>query len=333
MANEPDTQLARVQEVKDMHEDSLLSLPNVVGVGIGQKVKGSKEQTDLAVVIYVKRKYATSSLNKSDTVPKTLSALDEVTIPPTAGIPEADTLKLDGASVQTDVKEIGEIVAQAYTARLRPAQPGYSLGHYQITAGTFGCLVTDACSPCRSYILSNNHVLANSNAASIGDPILQPGAYDGGVYPADRIARLARFVPIYFGADERYNLVDAALASPLDSRLVMPSIVGIGVPKGTREATVGMKVIKSGRTTQTTTGKVIDTNATVAVNFGSSGVAYFRNQIITDAMSQGGDSGSLLLSAEDQNAVGLLFAGSSEVTIHNHIKNVELALGVNVLTA
>lgn len=333
MATDPVSQLATVQEVKEAHEEELLRLPNVVGVGVGRKVSKGKERDELAVVVYVRRKYAESSLNKRDTVPKSLTAQAQVSVPPTAGILEADTLKLDGKSVPTDVKEVGDVVAQAYTARLRPAQPGYSVGHYKITAGTFGCLVRDACRPCRSYILSNNHVLANSNAASIGDPILQPGTYDGGAHPTDTIARLTRFVPIYFGSPERYNLVDAAIATPLDVRLVMGSIVGIGIPKGTREAEVDMRVVKSGRTTQTTTGKVIDVNATIAVGYGSSGIAYFRNQILTSNMSQGGDSGSLLLSADDQRAVGLLFAGSSEITVHNHIKNVELALGIEILSA
>ncbi|MBW2739249.1 MAG: hypothetical protein JRE64_10480 [Deltaproteobacteria bacterium] len=48
----------------------------------------------------------------------------------------------------------------------------------------------------RSVILSNNHVLANSNAAEIGDPVLQPGPHDGGRYPEDHIADLEQFVPI-----------------------------------------------------------------------------------------------------------------------------------------
>ena len=93
-----------------------------------------------------------------------------------------------------------------------------------------------------------------------------------------------------------------------------------------------MEVVKSGRTTQTTTGKVTGLNATVAVNYGV-GVAYYRNQIITTNMSQGGDSGSLLLSKADRKATGLLFAGSSVVTIHNNIANVLMALGVEVVTA
>jgi hypothetical protein len=50
-------------------------------------------------------------------------------------------------------------------------------------------------------------------------------------------------------------------------------------------------------------------------------------------MSQGGDSGSLLLSRADQMATGLLFAGSSSVTIHNNITNVIMALKISIVTA
>ena len=63
------------------------------------------------------------------------------------------------------------------------------------------------------------------------------------------------------------------------------------------------------------------------------GVAYFRNQIFTKAMSQGGDSGSLLLSRADQKATGLLFAGSPQVTVHHNIANVLMALDVDLITA
>ncbi len=47
-------------------------------------------------------------------------------------------------------------------------------------------------------ILSNNHVLANSNAARLGDAILQPGVYDGGKFPQDHIADLLEFVTLNF---------------------------------------------------------------------------------------------------------------------------------------
>ena len=182
---------------------------------------------------------------------------------------------------------------------LRPARPGYSIGHFRITAGTFGCLVRDTCPPCRIHILSNNHVLADSNSAAIGDPILQPGRHDGGTVASDTIARLTRFVPIRFGDPDRYNLIDAALATPGDLRDVIASVVGLGIPNGVEEATLGLDVVKSGRTTQTTAGQVTGIDATVAVNYGV-GVAYFRNQIITTSMSAGGDLGSLLMRRADR---------------------------------
>ena len=332
MNEELATELARVQEVKEAHEAALLALPNVVGVGIGYKEIEEETTDTLAVIVYVRRKYAATSLRKSETVPSELHAADTVDVPPLPDGRGVTSESASGARVVTDVKEVGEIQALVYRDRVRPAVPGYSIGHYAITAGTFGCLVRDACAPCRTYILSNNHVLANSNAASPGDPILQPGTFDGGTLRRDTIARLLRFVPIHFGSPDRHNLVDAAIATPLDPRLVTASVVALGIPTGTVEATLGLDVVKSGRTTQTTAGRVTDVNATVAVNFGV-GVAYFRNQILTTAMSQGGDSGSLLMSRGERRAAGLLFAGSSVITVHNHIKNVELALGVSVVTA
>jgi len=96
---------------------------------------------------------------------------------------------------------------------------------------------------------------------------------------------------------------------------------------------IGDSVLNIGRTTQISVGRVIATNATVAVNYGALfGAAVFRHQILTTAMSAGGDSGSLLMKA-DLSAVGLLFAGSPFITIHNHIADVEVALGVRPVTA
>ncbi len=314
-----DSELAIVQEAKEIKETDLLCCANVQGVGIGYKQINNKETETLSVVVYVEEKRKVDKLDKKDVIPKQIELVT----------PRGEK----SLEVVTDVQVVGKIEAQTFDARIRPAKPGYSIGHYKITAGTFGCLVRDICSPCRIHILSNNHVLANSNAAKIGDPILQPGRYDGGDVSTDVIARLSRFVPIIFGSPDRYNLVDAALAHPTDQRNVIASIVGLGIPKGTIEATLGMDVVKSGRTTQTTAGKVTGIDATVAVGYGSSGAAYFRNQIITTNMSQGGDSGSLLMSRVDKKATGLLFAGSSQITVHNNIANVLMALGVEIVAA
>lgn len=79
----------------------------------------------------------------------------------------------------------------------RPAPGGLSIGHFRISAGTLGVVVRDRVSGER-LILSNNHVLANSNDAQAGDPVLQPGGADGGSVPEDTIAELLRFEPLEF---------------------------------------------------------------------------------------------------------------------------------------
>jgi len=316
---------ARIQEVQDKRELELLRMDNVVGVAPSLKMKGGKPTGEWSLTVLVESKEPKAQVAKASLVPAQIE-----------GVP-------------TDVVEVGKIEALVFNARVRPALPGYSIGQPNITAGTFGCLVHDIrrrsgkpekeceCTPGREecpsdyLILSNNHVLAASNQAHPGDLILQPGPFDGGVYPSDAVATLERFEPIVFTFPQGYNLVDAAVAHPSHSRHVTASIIGALIPRGVDQAFIGGLVIKAGRTTQLTVGRVIAVNATIAVNYGI-GVAVFRHQIITTAMAAGGDSGSLLMDA-NLSAVGLLFAGSAVITIHNHIADVETALGVRPVTA
>ncbi len=330
-------EIARITEAQDKHEAELLKLKNVVGVAVSLKMTKGKLTEEYSLTILVEEKLAKTKVSKKSLVPS----------------------ELDG--VPTDVIEVGKIEALTFNARVRPTLPGYSIGHNNITAGTFGCLVRDIRRCCSSLendrgkiptqkesygdylILSNNHVLADVNQGNAGDLILQPGPFDGGVYPSDGFATLERFEPIVLsprlnfpppGYPPGFNLVDAAVARPIYGRDVTASIIGLIMPQGIDQAaSVGALVIKAGRTTQVTTGRVLATNATISpIGYGDAGVAAFRHQILTTAMSAGGDSGSLLMDI-NLNAVGLLFAGSPFVTIHNHIADVETALGVRPLTA
>ena len=286
-----------------LNEDELLSKANVVGVGIGEKIRGGFSQGRLCLKIYVEKKLIAKKLTKAEFIPQEISR------------------------IETDVEEAGKIIAQSNTGRFRPAPGGVSLGHYQITAGTLGCLVKDKKSE-KVLILSNNHVLANSNKAEKGDPILQPGPYDGGKKPKDLIGYLENWIEINFKKEA--NLVDAALARPKVSGDVRPEIMLIGSPQGLTKAKIGMPIQKSGRTTGYTTGKVKDISASVKVNYDNQ-TALFRGQILTTNMSQGGDSGSLVLDMK-QRAVGLLFAGSEQVTILNPINEVLRLLDVEILS-
>ena len=102
----------------------------------------------------------------------------------------------------------------------------------------------------------------------------------------------------------------------------------IGAPIGIIKPKLGMLIQKSGRTTGYTAGKVKDISATIKVTYDKK-TALFKNQILTTNISQGGDSGSLVLDMK-KRAVGLLFAGSEVVTILNPIAEVMKHLRVEL---
>jgi len=306
---------------------------NVVGMGVGVKWTNGEPTGEPALLVLVTHKLALDQLSPADVVPQRL------------------------ADMQTDVLAVGYPVAghgepldvgpQTLARRVRPAKGGYSVGHKDITAGTIATCVYDILPggtvsppahgvgvPRQYHILSNNHVLANSNAAALGDPILQPGPHDGGVDPADRIATLTRFVPITMDPPVpralHRNLVDAAIAGGQFHDLDR-EIYWVGYARGwrqKRDIAVGTVVKKTGRTTNFTTGRITAINATIDVAYGSQ-VARFIDQIVTTNISAGGDSGSLITTV-DNVAVGLLFAGSAVATIVNQIENVRALLRVEV---
>jgi hypothetical protein len=242
------------------------------------------------------------------------------------------------------VVNTGIIDAHAHRMRLRAAPGGISVGHTAITAGTIGCLVRGRTAPrnARLMVLSNNHVLANTNAGPIGNSVVQPGPFDGGRHPADQIAILERFVPISFAAGAA-NVVDCATAWAWPDRvrrelmyLSNGAVQTFRVGSQPVAASVGMLVGKTGRTTQLRQGRITAVGVTVNVNFGGGRIARFVNQIAirgTGAdFSAGGDSGSLVWSWDARRApVGLLFAGGGGTTFANPIARVLAALDVNIV--
>lgn len=307
--NSQKQRIYEIKNIKDQNEIDILKKGNVTGLGIGFKDIKQQSSDELCIKVFVKRKLSTKLLDQADLVPSFIHG------------------------IKTDVIEIGEVKAQAFTERMRPVRPGFSIGHLDISAGTFGAIVRDSFSPGHYHILSNNHVLANSNAASIGDDIIQPGIADGGHKRRDVIATLSRYIPIKYNDQQQYNLVDAALAKPISHELIIGAIQNIGLPRGITEAELNMSIIKSGRTTGTTRGNVTAIDASIEVDYGHHGSGYFRHQFLANGMSDGGDSGSLVLGENTEKAVGLLFAGSQQVTVINHIHNVLRALEVELVTA
>ena len=287
---------------QERHTSELLKIPGVLGTAVGLAPNGAP-----AVQVF-------------------LASTD------VGGLPAS----LEGVPVSPVVT--GLIMARTDpTLRLRPAPLGSSVGHFAITAGSIGARVADASG--NVYILSNNHVLANSNAASIGDAIYQPGPYDGGT-AADQIATLFAFKPIDFSgaantfdaAIARSNATDLGFASPTDDGYGAPAAQIYGDANGDGafddvNALLGLPVEKYGRTTKLTHGQITGINGTVTVCYEVLYIfcikaATYTNQLIIDAagFSGGGDSGSLIVADDGTlRPVGLLFAGSSTQTIVNRI--------------
>lgn len=321
-----------VRKVKETNKEALLAKPNVIGVGTGYKTRSGHDTPELCVIALVSRKMPKSALIETSMVP----------------------VELDGAL--TDVIEIGfPRIQLSRLDKWRPAMGGVSIGHFKITAGTLGCVVRDQVNGQR-LILSNNHVLANVNTAVLGDAIVQPGPTDKSQVESDKLAELERYAPIDFGTapaqcniakdmasllngiagvigsshrleavrqDEKaVNWVDAAAARPVDDSLVLDEIYEIGTVHGVKPVEFGMTVRKSGRTTGLTTGTISVLNVTINVDYYDGRTGRFEDQIISTPMSQGGDSGSLLVDGTSLQAVGLLFAGSDQSTIYNPIQKV-----------
>lgn len=222
--------------------------------------------------------------------------------------------------VEVDVRVIGDIraIRQNQSApvhepvnRQRPLQPGSSVGHQLVSAGTLGCFVlVDGLE--RPAILSNNHVLAASDRGNAGDPIVQPGAHDGGDHPADHVAELSDFVRL----SESGTLYDVAVAEVLDDSLVSSNDFPDGPIVGLTDSPEGGLVEKWGRTTGHTTGRI------TAVELDGLDIDYagrmirFNGVIEIESLnsapfSAGGDSGSVIYSSSSREGYGLLFAGST----------------------
>jgi hypothetical protein len=248
-----------------------------------------------------------------------------------------------GDKLPVQVVVTGIIEAQPQRFRDRPAPGGISVGHFNVTAGTLGCLAVGRQAPRnnRVLMLSNNHVLAAVNAGRAGDCISQPGQADGGSCPNDQVAVLERFVPIDFSAP---NYVDCATGwcwpDRVRRQLVylsggQPAYFSIG--NTPTAPVVGMEVGKSGRTTQLTKGKITAVGASVNVDMGGGRIAQFRDAMSIQGdsgdFSQGGDSGSVIWNwVSGAPPVGLLFAGGGGTTFANRMDRVLAALDIQLST-
>jgi hypothetical protein len=208
-------------------------------------------------------------------------------------------------------------------------------------SGTLGALVEDAGK--RQYILSNNHVLARSDHAGVGDAIIQPGLIDNNCAPlgdsagVQPVASLVGWLPL----SSKQTNADAAIAQ-ITSRSVdtSGSILELGgrqadgtlaaAPPGISStgghgeaAILDLQVAKSGRTTGLTCGGIsaVDLDVTVDYYLDCAETRPYLTKTFTHQLgmsgnqfSDAGDSGALVVDAANAEPVGLYFAGGTDLS-------------------
>lgn len=239
--------------------------------------------------------------------------------------------KVDGTEI--NFIPSGNIVALqcpiSRTDYSRPICGSVSIGRGDIGAGTLATVCYDADTK-EKRLLSNSHVFSGTSSyqhpnATVGDIIYSPGLLDssGIKYP---IGKLNKWIEL----DETVsNFVDCAIATPDNINDISNEIIGIGTLNGYEEPTENILCQKSGRSSGLTEGTISDFSASIEVDYGGRMIR-FANCIITNAMGISGDSGSLMVRKDNRNAVGLLFAGSDNITVFNRISYVMNSLNITL---
>jgi len=270
----------------------------------------------------------------------TITAISQAS--PTANGTAKITLMAQGQAAQTGAIELGASGSNIHASTT-------SGNTITCCGGTLGSLVvrngTD-------YILSNNHVLANSDAATLGDAITQPGLIDNpapNTCTSTGTATVANLTQFFTLEGNPPNPVDAAIAQIASGKvdtsgnilLLGATADANGVPvagapqAGSGEVpTMGLAVAKSGRSSGLTCSTIETTPATFSVTYSktcggsTSFTVMYSNQVGVSGgdFSQEGDSGALIVTQSTADPVALLFAGSDTDTVGNPIGDVLLAM-------
>lgn len=302
MTSRKETQ--KIANIIKNRRPELVSRYRVRQTAVGYKIKNGKLTNEIGIIVYVSKKRPEFKLRSLQVEP----------------IPKL----IEGFI--TDVQPVRFFPRKADDARHRPIQGGIATIRYPSEyVGTLGLIISRGN---KLYGITNNHVGANEDVMGIrpasakkGDPWVQPSS---GRLPRDLIARLYRWNRLKPQSPGNINYYDFAMGE-----IVEPALKGakdhqirdIGTVEGIEDIQLGDKVIKRGRTTRKTTGKVIAIDARVYVPYQGYNCDFAGQvTIIGDPnpkipFSLGGDSGSCIVSSEtygrrkSHKAKALLFAG------------------------
>lgn len=322
---------------------------NIVGVGIGKKEVDGKTTQDDCIRVYVASKLYEQDLTPAAAAPSSV-----------LGVP-TDIIEVQRFGRKGYASNLSEIAATGPDAgggagapnpdgpvrvgtpirvRIPPETDAPNVNQGSI--GTLGALVKDvrpdANNRTRTYILSCNHVLASNGR--VPDTARIVSAQFIGKEPLIATPVLADLARL---ANDEGNSVDCALAllsgrypvlaRPEDPRLALTS-------SDPQEPARGMKVKKVGASTGVTSGKIVDVDADLYVNY-SFGTFLFERQVIIDGymddqhgdFALAGDSGSIVFedAEESRRATAMIFAASGRFGVACPITEVLKKLDVSII--
>lgn len=291
--------------------------------GIGRKVVNGKTTNQLALRFYVDVKRSVERLAPEARLPAEVEFVSR-------GTGNSERVITDVIESPAPVFEIDPKL------RHRPAPGGVSVDAISGTAGTLGGWVWDTTDD-TIVALSNHHVFGHV----AGTNTIQPGPFDGGSSPADKIGDVKRGIVRTVSGP---NTVDAGISDvdgddlyELSVPEIGPAVYALGV------GALDTLVEKYGRTTEHTFGEITDVDLVTMVS-GFPFTDCMNIEVVAPSpdWSAGGDSGSLVFSqtpiADGSNikpVVGLHFAGPPGGTsgVACKIQNVFSQLDLNTLCA
>lgn len=245
------------------------------------------------------------------------------------------------------------LMTQEQEAQSGAVKLGTSGGNVSDTSGNHCCSGTLGSLLTRNgtlYVLSNNHVLARSDAGVVGDSISQPGIIETNCQTSgtQTIGNLSEFFNLETGPTPK---IDAALAQVVSGTvdsggniLLLGATQTNGAPDaGAPHGGAGITpvqalaaphnalVAKSGRTTGLTCSTIVATNVAASVDYyrrcadTAVGFTVSYSDLISVSggdFSGSGDSGSLIVTQDTADPVALLFGGSDTDTVGNPVGDV-----------
>ena len=265
-----------------------LTIPGLRGVDYGFRYKKGIRRKQLCIRFHVAEKRAESVLPPNDILPK------------------------DFGGIPCDVVQASYALHASPRGVCDPVQPGVSIGNMKHSStGTLGAVVRDIRSG-KLGLLSNWHVLCASVSCLPGEAICQPGPLHAGNSLARDVAILERWLSLDHGCDAALALIDPAIS---EDRQIFE--LGI-VPGQVEDAKPGMRLVKMGAVSGSTTALVDGVDGTFSMDYSGFGGQQrwmdgirlvHEPDVGADEISIAGDSGALWINPATKGAVGLHFAG------------------------